>query len=109
MIASCYYDKGDELFPQLDAVCDTTNVTFTKNISPLLSSYCWSCHSNANAASFGNNLRLENYAEVVSNVSRIYDAVSHQPGVSAMPKNSGSLSTCAISQIRIWKNNGTPQ
>lgn len=108
LVVSCYYDKEELLYPQLNTVCDTTNVTFTKNIVPILSNYCWSCHSNANAAASGSNFKLENYSDVKAMLERVYNSVTHQSAY-PMPKNSGMLNTCIITQFTLWKNNGAPQ
>jgi hypothetical protein len=106
-LIACYYDNEEELYPQLSTGCDTTNVTFTKNIAPILASYCSSCHSNANAASFGNGIPLENYSDVTANITKLYNAVTHQ-GPYPMPKNGAMLNQCSLTQISLWKNNGTP-
>jgi len=107
MVVSCYYDNEEELFPKLSTGCDTTNVTYTKNIVPILSSYCYSCHNNANAASFGGNIRLESYSDVKAILTRLYNSVTHNSAF-PMPKNSPMLNDCLILQISIWKNNGAP-
>ena len=104
---SCYYDTEEQLYPQLSSGCDTTNVTFTKNIVPILSSYCNSCHSNANAATYGSGIKLETYSDVNANITRIYNSVMHL-SAHPMPKNSSMLNDCALKQISIWKNSGTP-
>lgn len=107
-VVSCYYDKEELLYPQLNTACDTTNVTFTKNIVPILSNYCWSCHSNVNAAAFGSNFKLENYSDVKAMLDRMYNSVTHQSAY-PMPKNSAMLNNCIITQFTIWKNNSAPQ
>ncbi len=108
LLLSCYYDKEELLYPAVSAGCDTTNVTFTRTIYPVLSDYCFGCHSNANAAAFGNNIRLETYNDVVAELPRVTGALAHQPGYSAMPKNSAPLSDCVLTQFALWKNNGAP-
>ena len=109
LIASCYYDKEEQLYPQLNSACDTTNVRFSTKIQPILSLYCYGCHSNANAASFGNNIKLENYSDVVVNINRVYGAIMHQTGYSPMPKNGSMLSDCSRTMFAIWIRNGPAQ
>jgi hypothetical protein len=107
--AGCYYDSGETLYPSLTSACDTANVTFSGAITPLLAGSCFSCHSNANAASFGDNLHLENYQDVVNAFPRLSLAVNHLPGAVPMPKNGAQLGDCALRQLAIWQRNGFPR
>ena len=109
MLPSCYYDKEEELYPSIGTVCDTTDVTFTRTIAPILASFCYGCHSNPNAPSFGNNIKLENYGDVISILPRVVGSVLHQGDYSPMPKNSGALTICAQNQFAIWQRRGAPQ
>jgi hypothetical protein len=102
---SCYYDNEEALYPQLNTSCDTTNVTYSGTIVPILSNNCYSCHSTANAA-FGGNIRLDTYADVNANAARIVPAIK-QTGPKPMPPN-GKLKTCSINQFDIWVRNGMP-
>jgi len=106
---SCYYDNEEWLYPELGSGCDTVNVTFTATIKPMLSSNCFSCHSNSTAPSFGNNIKLENYADVVSSSAAVKGAINHTGGYSPMPKNGGKMSSCILTQFDIWIKNGTPE
>jgi mono/diheme cytochrome c family protein len=83
-------------------------VTFSSKIVPLLANNCLSCHSNATAASAGNNIRLENYADVIAQITSIAGAIKQTGGYSPMPKNGGKLNACMISQFDIWVRNGAP-
>jgi cytochrome c5 len=101
--SSCYYDNEEALYPSLNNTCDTTNVTFSGTISPILANNCYSCHSNANAA-FGANVHLEAYADVVTNSPKIIVSIK-QTGTKPMPP-SGKLKDCSITQFDIWVRNG---
>jgi hypothetical protein len=109
LVSSCYYDNGEELYPVLNTDCDTTNVSFNPVISSILQNNCLSCHSNATAASSGNNIKLENYADVVSSADAVLGSIRHDTPYSPMPKNGGKLNACIISQLEKWITNGTPQ
>jgi hypothetical protein len=102
-VISCYYDNEEALYPSLINSCDTTNVTFSRTVVPILSSNCYSCHSNANA-SFGGNIKLENIADVRINSSKVLAAIK-QTGPIPMPPN-GKLKDCSINQLVIWIKNG---
>jgi hypothetical protein len=105
---SCYYDSEESLYPSLGSSCDTANVTFSITISGLLANNCLSCHSNSTAASFGNGIRLENYADVKSKADAVSDAINHNGNFSPMPKNGGKLNNCLIIQFDKWISEGTP-
>ena len=102
-LVSCYYDNEEALYPYLINTCDTTNVTFSGTIVPVLRNNCYSCHSNANAA-FGGNMHLEGFADVVTNSAKIIVAIK-QSGAKPMPP-SGKLKVCSITQFDIWIRNG---
>lgn len=107
-IVSCYYDNEEALYPNLNTSCDTTNITFSGTIVTILSDNCYSCHSNSKAAANGNNVRLEDYPDVVTNAENIQGSIKHDPGHTPMPKNGGKISDCAINQFDIWVRNGMP-
>jgi hypothetical protein len=102
---SCYYDNEEALYPNLNSSCDTTNVTYSATIEPILNNNCYSCHSDANAA-FGGNVHLQRAADVISMSSRIAVAIK-RTGAFPMPP-SGKLNSCAISQFDLWVKKGTP-
>jgi hypothetical protein len=108
LFESCYYDNEEALYPTLNTACDTTNVTFSGTIVPILSNSCYSCHSNSTAASSGNNIRLENYSDVVSRAVAVTGSIKHTGSYSPMPKNGGMIKACSITQIDIWIRNGMP-
>jgi hypothetical protein len=105
-VLSCYYDNEEALYPTLNTSCDTTNVTFSGTIIPILNINCLSCHSNSTAASSGNNIRLENFADVQSKATAIAGSIKHDGTYSPMPKNGGKIKDCSINQFKIWIRNG---
>jgi len=110
MISGCYYDSEEFLFPEINNQCDTSNVTFGETIQPVLSQYCYSCHSNSAAAAYGGNIKLEDYndVKVYADNGRLLGAIQHAPGYSAMPKGGAKLDDCTINLFSIWIENGTP-
>lgn len=104
----CYYDSKEYLYPQDIAECDTTNVTFNFSVSPIIDSYCLSCHSNSIAASLGGNIKLENYNDVKIRVDdgSLIGSINHDNGFSPMPKGSSELDMCKINVIQKWIDEG---
>ena len=107
-LLSCYYDNEEALYPSLNSSCDTTNVTFSAKIVPILANNCLSCHSNATAASSGNNIRLQDYIDVKARTVAIAGSIKHSGTFSPMPKNGVKLNACLIKLVDIWIRNGAP-
>ena len=105
---SCFYDNEEALYPSLNSSCDTTSVTFSGKIAPIFANNCLSCHSNTTAATAGNNIRLEDYADVKARTTAISGSINHAGVYSPMPKNGGKLNTCLITQFDIWVRKGAP-
>jgi hypothetical protein len=105
-LVSCYYDNEEALYPVIYANCDTTIVTFSGTIVPILNKNCYTCHSNINSAANGNNIHLEDYSDVVANSARITPAIKHTGSASPMPKNGSKIPQCSITQWDIWVRNG---
>jgi hypothetical protein len=107
-VSRCYYDSEEFLYPQTNNQCDTTNVTYNNSVVPILQNSCFSCHANSVAASFGGNIKLENYADVKIQADnhKLLGSVAHENGYSPMPMGTSKLENCKITTIRIWVNAG---
>ena len=109
-MSGCYYDSAEALLgkPSTNTACDTTITNFSTQVTPILKSNCFSCHSNAYAAGSGSGIRLENYADVkmYADNGRLMSSIEHTSNF-PMPKNGGSLSTCDIKIIKTWITRGT--
>jgi hypothetical protein len=102
---SCYYDNEEALYPALSNACDTTNVTYSGSIAPLLNNNCTGCHSGS-IASGGILLTSYTSVQTVASSGMLMNALNGN-GVPVMPA-SGSLSSCKIAQFQIWIRNGMP-
>lgn len=103
-IQGCYYHDPDLLDPNR-SVCDTSIVTYSGTISPILTMHCSGCHSGASAPS---GIRTDNYTFVktIASNGKLLGTVTHSPGFSAMPKGGSKLNTCSIEKIRKWISAG---
>jgi hypothetical protein len=86
--------------------CDTTNVTFSGTIIPLIQNSCIGCHSGPTP---DGQIDLSNYQNIktVALNGKLYGSVSHSTGFKPMPRGGNSLPVCQIDQIRIWIENGS--
>ncbi|HNM24836.1 MAG TPA: hypothetical protein PKL15_05370 [Saprospiraceae bacterium] len=88
--------------------CDTSGVTYTAFVQPLVANYCLGCHGNSNP---GAGIKLTSYNEVkaCAQSGKFYNSIAWAPGYSAMPQNGNQLSACYVSKIRAWVEAGMPQ
>jgi len=86
--------------------CDTTNVTFSGTIFPMMQNSCTGCHSGSNPSG---QIDLSNYQNISAMAinGRLLGSVKRDPGYSPMPRGGNKLPDCQIDQIRIWIQNGT--
>ena len=103
---SCYYDVEEELYPD-SLACDTSNVTYSNDVWPVIESNCVTCH-NGNFPS--GNVSLADYNDIVAATQngRLLGVIKHEDGWPEMPKGGGMLPDCDIQKIEIWVNAGTP-
>ena len=89
----------------MSASCDSSNVTYTNSIKPLILNYCQGCHNNLNASG---GYDLSQYAGVKARVDdgKLWGSVNHFTGYSAMPKNGAKLSDCELHLIQKWITGG---
>lgn len=108
LFAGCYYDSEEQLYPKLDTGCDTTAVTFSKTILPILQTNCYGCHSISENAASGGNVNLQDFTTLKQVVDKgnFYGAITHNPINLPMPKDGTKLDTCSITKIKIWIDHG---
>ncbi|MDX2248048.1 MAG: c-type cytochrome domain-containing protein [Bacteroidia bacterium] len=85
--------------------CDTTNVTYSAMVAPLMSKYCTGCHSGT-SASGGISLNSYSGVSAVATNGKLYGTISHQQGFVAMPKGGNKLSECDIVKVKTWIDSG---
>ncbi len=92
-----------------DADCDTTSVTFSGSVMPIISLKCQGCHSGTSPQG---GVSLTNYTQVKATVTdgSLWGSLVHATGFTAMPYPSGSskLPECDLRKVKIWINKGAP-
>jgi mono/diheme cytochrome c family protein len=85
--------------------CNTTSISYSGFIAPLLINTCVGCHSGT--APSGNVL-LSTYAGVreVALNGRLHGAITWANGYQQMPRGSGQLPACTIDKIKAWIDDG---
>ncbi len=108
VFCSCYNDNMEELYPELSSGCDTTNVTYSLTVAPILNNYCLNCHSTSAANGSGGGIKLGSFTDVVTYEAngKLMGSIKHLGGYSPMPKGGGTLSDCKIRQLDKWIEKG---
>lgn len=102
LLAGCYYDKEELLYPGSVVDCSTVNAKFT-DVMPIITSRCASggCHNTASAAG---GIVLETYDQIKTMSGRINQRVIVErtmPPGTPLPPNE-------IAILKCWINSGVP-
>jgi hypothetical protein len=100
---SCQSLNEEELFGNRD--CDTSIVTYSESILPIIQNNCYECHSGTNPISFRNFEGYNNFEFYVSS-GKVYGAVNHLSGFANMPKDRNKLPDCELGKINKWIREG---
>lgn len=88
--------------------CDTSKISFDKDIAPIFKESCKSCHSNF----FPNGgLSLTSYEKIkeATQEKELLARIHHKPGVDPMPPDQPKLSDCKLAKIDQWVQAGFPE
>ena len=100
LMAGCYYDKAELLYPDSAVDCSTVSATFTK-VQSIMTSKCNTCHDARNAA--GGTV-LETYDQVKAKADRINQRAIIEK---TMPPGT-ALSSSETAILKCWISSGTP-
>jgi cytochrome c553 len=103
---SCTWQKEEDLVSNADP-CDTTSVSYSAHIAPLMTASCNSCH-NAGFPSGGVNTSDFAGLSAVAASGALTGSVNHEPGFKAMPQGQPKLDSCSLKRINAWVNQGFP-
>lgn len=103
IFGGCYYDNEVDLYGMDD--CNTTDISYSGFVQPLLQENCYQCHSTI--ANQG-GVALEGYDAVIPwvNNQRLMGALRHESGFSPMPQNAPQLNACMLDQMQSWIDDG---
>lgn len=104
---SCTFDNEEDKY---GAYCDSSSVTWSGSIVPILEMHCLECHAQAVAANSGGGFEFEQYQSIKSYLDQAKDAyyssIKHEEVngvmVNPMPKERPKMSACEIRKMEIW-------
>lgn len=105
--SGCYNDNEYDLYPFSSSPCDSTNVSYSKTIVPVMNSHCNVCHS-TNVQS--GNVITDTYEGLSTQASNgnLWGVVNWENGYIPMPKGGSKLPACDLAKIKNWINQGAP-
>lgn len=105
-LSRCYYDNEEKLYPG-GGECDTTNITYSGTIIPVLDVNCYSCHNSVNPSG---GVILNTYSELIKHINNgsFQGSINHEAGFSPMPSGGEKLSDCFLLKTDVWIENGFP-
>lgn len=115
VLAGCYNDKADKLYPVLPVApgdpCDTTGktVSYSSTVNTIIQSNCAiaGCHDAA-AAAGGYNLSTYAGVKTAADDGKLLGTIEYKSGYTPMPQGADQLPTCSIAQIEKWVKQGAP-
>jgi hypothetical protein len=107
MVTSCYYDNEVDLYPGNTVPCDTSNVTYSQRIAPIMTSNCNVCHNTATASG---GVITDNWPglSIVAKDGRLWNSVNWVNGLHNMPQGGSKLGNCDLAKINIWIKADSP-
>lgn len=81
--------------------CDTSNITLSGTVKPILENYCTGCHGGSAPSG---DISLTNYNGIKASADdgSLLGSVKHANGFVAMPPDANKLTACQISKIEKW-------
>lgn len=105
VMPDCYYDNEQSLYGE-GGGCDTTSISYSQDIVPILDDQCYGCHDAASFTVSGSQFDTYDLLQPYSGIDgslllRINDVDS------PMPPN-GLMDDCLRSKIEAWVKAGAP-
>jgi len=106
LLAGCYYDNKEDLYPSVTA-CDSSGVTYSGKVLSIVQSNCYACHGSGNTLG---NVNLDGHAnlKLYAVNGKLSGVINHRTGFSPMPQGGNKLDDCDILTIEKWIDDGSP-
>jgi hypothetical protein len=111
LFSSCYNDKYDRLYPMVVNPCDTTTITYAKDIQPIIAANCFKpgsgCHDVAGTSGINFETSITSLQGYAASGVLLGD-INWHTGYNPMPKGGAKMSDCEINKITRWVHLGAP-
>ncbi len=96
-VVSCAKNNKTDLLSD----CDTSNVTYSKDITSILNSHCTGCHGGSSPQA---GINLQGHANAKNFGASSLSSMKN----GSMPKAAPKLDACLIAKFEKWVNDGMP-
>ena len=104
-LSGCYYDNKTELYPY--QYCDTSKVTYSTFVRPMIINGCGSCHSGTSPSG---KILLTTWQQIsyCAKSGKLYGSLSGDIKYKQMPQGSARWTSCELQKLNKWIKKGTP-
>jgi hypothetical protein len=102
-LAACVWESVEDIAPQSFLECDTSRVTFSRDIQPILARRCFGCHQGFGDPTYEFTDFTAFQAMALNN--KLLPAIN-QTSSRPMPKGQIKIPQCEIAKITSWVNAG---
>jgi hypothetical protein len=85
--------------------CDTTMVSYAKDVKPIFDTYCVTCHGSSNPNG-GVSLTSFDGASVIAKTGKLLGVVTWTNGFLMMPLGGNQIPDCDVNTLTAWINQG---
>lgn len=107
IFTGCYYDNREELYPVGPGSCDTLDMSFQKDIKPIMDKQCATAGCHASLLPTGYDLSTYAGVYLLIPSGRFLASIDHT-GPFPMPKDLPKMDDCSIAKIAAWIHTGAP-
>lgn len=100
---SCRYDNVEETYKDFITDCDTSVVSYSMDIAPIIDINCIVCHGSVSPEA---GLDLSTYGNVFANRENIRNRINRPLGDPFVMPQGGPMVQCNIDKINAWINQG---
>lgn len=101
LFVQCTYHNKEDYFSDNPNTCQTEEMSYTEDISPILENNCISCHNTSNSSG-GINLSTYELTKQVAESGQLLGVIRHDNGFSPMPLSAAKLDDCTINKVSAW-------
>lgn len=104
---SCSFDNEEEYYANMG--CDTTAVTYSASVAPIMNQTCTPCHSPGGGSLpyFDTHATIKEYLDMGTD-SNLIDRINFMGPNASMPQGGTKMPACDIRKIELWIADGYP-